>query len=59
MTYESVESISAMAGLLLFVTLFIGAVAFVVWPGNQKGFEEASLIPLKSDDLNIGGRNGR
>ncbi len=59
MTYEQVESISAMAGLFLFITLFIGVVVFVVWPGNQKGFEESSRIPLESDDLNLGGKNGR
>ena len=59
MTYESVQSISAMAGLFIFITLFIGVLAFVFWPGNQKGFEEASRIPLENDDLNAGGCNGR
>ena len=59
MTYESVQALCAMAGLLLFVTLFVVVVAFVLWPGNKKSFDEASLIPLQKDDLNLGGSNGR
>ena len=31
-----------MAGLFVFLTLFIGVLVFVFWPGNQKGFEEAA-----------------
>jgi len=48
-----------MAGLFIFLTLFAGVVAFVLWPGNRKGFEEAGRIPLERDDLNLGGSNGR
>lgn len=59
MTYETVQSISALAGLLLFVTLFACVLAFVFWPGNRKSFEAASRIPLEKDDLNLGGGNGR
>jgi cytochrome c oxidase cbb3-type subunit 4 len=59
MTYETVKSLSAMAGLFIFVGLFIGVLVFVFWPGNQKGFEEASRIPLEKDDDNTGGKNGR
>ncbi|MBI4725126.1 MAG: cbb3-type cytochrome c oxidase subunit 3 [Rhodomicrobium sp.] len=59
MTYETVRSISAMAGLILFFTLFIGVLIFAFWPGNQKRFDEASRIPLQSDDLNPGGSDCR
>lgn len=59
MTYETVQSISAMTGLFLFIALFIGMLVFVFWPGNQKGFEEASRIPLDKEELNMGGGNGR
>lgn len=59
MTYETVRSLSALVGLLLFVTLFIGVLLFVFWPGNRKGFDEAARIPLEKDDFNIGGGNGR
>ncbi|MGO9484810.1 MAG: cbb3-type cytochrome c oxidase subunit 3 [Rhodomicrobium sp.] len=59
MTYESAQYIFGMVGLIIFLVLFAGVVAFVVWPGNRKGFEEASRIPLERDDLNLGGSNGR
>ncbi|MFZ1106744.1 MAG: cbb3-type cytochrome c oxidase subunit 3 [Rhodomicrobium sp.] len=59
MTYETVQSLSAMTGLFIFIALFIGMLVFVFWPGNRKGFEEASRIPLDKDDMNAGGSNGR
>jgi cytochrome c oxidase cbb3-type subunit IV len=59
MTYETVRSLSAMTGMFIFIALFIGVLAFVFWPGNQKAFEEASRIPLDKDELNTGGGNGR
>ena len=59
MTYESAQSIFRIAGLIVFIVLFTGVLAFVFWPGNQKGFEEASRIPLEKDDLNLGGSDGR
>jgi len=59
MTYESAQSFFGMAGLILFLTLFAGVMVFVLWPGNRKGFDEASRIPLERDDLNLGGSNGR
>jgi len=60
MTYETVRSLSAITGLFIFVGLFIGVLVFVFWPGNQKGFEEASRIPLDNEDTNnTGGSNGR
>ncbi len=48
-----------MTGLFMFIALFIGVLIFVFWPGNQKGFEEASRIPMDKDELNGGGGNGR
>jgi len=59
MTYESVQSVSAIVGLLVFVGLFIAVLVFVFWPGNKKGFDEASRIPLEKDDNNSGGGDGR
>jgi len=59
MTYESVQTIAAIVGLIGFIGLFIGVLVFVFWPGNQKGFDEASRIPLEKDDNNSGGSNGR
>ena len=59
MTYQSIQTVSAMIGLLVFVGLFIAVLVFVFWPGNQKGFKEASRIPLDKDENNPGGSNGR
>jgi cytochrome c oxidase cbb3-type subunit IV len=59
MTYEFVQSLSALAGLLLFMTLFAAVLAYVFWPGNRKGFEEASRIPFDQDEPAAGGRHGR
>lgn len=59
MTYESAQATFGMIGLILFLTFFAIVVAFVLWPGNRKGFDEASRIPLEKDDLNLGGSNGR
>jgi cytochrome c oxidase cbb3-type subunit 4 len=59
MTYESVQTVAAIVGLIVFIALFIAVLVFVFWPGNQKGFDEASRIPLEKDDNNSGGSNGR
>ena len=59
MTYESMQTVSAIIGLFVFVALFIAVLVFVFWPSNQKGFDEASRIPLEKDDNNSGGSNGR
>ncbi len=59
MTYESAQSLFGMVGLILFVVLVAIVVVITFWPGNRKGFEEASRIPLESEDLNFGGSNGR
>ncbi len=59
MTYEFMQTVSALIGLFVFIGLFIAVLVFVFWPGNQKGFEEASRIPLEKDDNNSGGSNGR
>lgn len=59
MTYESAQAIFGMIGLILFIVLFLVVLAFTFWPGNKKGFDEASRIPLERDELNLGGSNGR
>jgi cytochrome c oxidase cbb3-type subunit 4 len=56
MTYDSIKSISALAGLFLFLALFAGVLLYVFWPGNAKGFDEASRIPLAMDDAAPGGK---
>ena len=59
MTYATAQSFFGTIGLFLFLTLFIVVLALTFWPGRRKSFEEASRIPLQSEDLNLGGGNGR
>ena len=59
MTYESAQAFFGMVGLFLFLILSVIVLVHTLWPGNRKGFEEASRIPLERDDLNLGGSNGR
>ena len=49
MTYEPVASITQVAALLLFVSLFVGVLIYAFWPGNKKRFEEAARLPLEKD----------
>jgi len=62
-TYETVAGFTQSLSLILFFTLFIGVVAYAVWPGNSRKFEQASRMPLDTDEHNetatrdIGGRN--
>ncbi|HZV20407.1 MAG TPA: cbb3-type cytochrome c oxidase subunit 3 [Hyphomicrobiales bacterium] len=59
MTYENLQSLSALVGLLLFMTLFAAVLAYVFWPGNRKSFEEASRIPFEQDEPVAGGKHGQ
>ncbi len=59
MTYESIETVAAIVGLFVFIGLFIAVLVYVFWPGNKKGFDEASRIPLEKDDDKSGGSDGR
>lgn len=49
MTYEEVSGFVGVAGMLLFIILFMGVLIYTFWPGNKKRFEEARHIPLEDD----------
>ena len=49
MTYEDVRSFVGVAGMLLFIGLFVGVLIYTFWPGNKKRFDHASHIPLEDD----------
>lgn len=49
MTYESVSSFVQIWGMLFFILLFAGAVAYALWPGNRKKFERAARAPLDDE----------
>jgi cytochrome c oxidase cbb3-type subunit IV len=50
MTYEAASVFAQTVVLVLFVALFIVVLAYVFWPGNKKGFDEAAQLPLEDDD---------
>lgn len=49
MTYETVRSWAGMAGLFLFMGMFLFTLAYVFWPGNKADFERARRLPLDND----------
>ena len=53
MEYETLRAISGTLGLIIFVSLFAGVLAYALWPKNRKKFDHAAHIPLNdntSDD---------
>lgn len=50
MTYETIASISQTAALLFFMTLFVGVVVYVFWPGNKSKFDHAARLPLEQQE---------
>ena len=49
MTYETVAAFSQIFSLLLFIAMFIAAVAYAFWPGNASKFEEIQKESLDLD----------
>ncbi|HRK24128.1 MAG TPA: cbb3-type cytochrome c oxidase subunit 3 [Beijerinckiaceae bacterium] len=48
-TYQFLAELAQSAGLVYFVTMFLGVCAYAMWPRNKARFEEAAAIPLKED----------
>lgn len=51
MAYEDVRTFAAVAGMLLFIALFVGVLIYAFWPGNKKRFERARRMPLDNDRM--------
>ena len=49
MTYETVSSIAPTLGLIIFMTLFAGVVAYALWPRNREKFRRAARMPLDEE----------
>lgn len=47
--YERIAAFSQTWGLIYFIVLFIGVLAYVLWPKNRKRFEDAANIPLREE----------
>ncbi|MBL8573087.1 MAG: cbb3-type cytochrome c oxidase subunit 3 [Hyphomicrobiaceae bacterium] len=48
-TYTALAQFAQTWGLLYFVILFIGALAYALWPSNSKQFDAAAQSPLRED----------
>ncbi|MEO1193554.1 MAG: cbb3-type cytochrome c oxidase subunit 3 [Pseudomonadota bacterium] len=49
MTYETVSSIAPTIGLIFFMVLFAGVIAYVFWPRNKDKFKRAAKMPLDEE----------
>jgi cytochrome c oxidase cbb3-type subunit 4 len=61
MTYQEISVYARIAGLIIFLVLFAGAVLYALWPGNRDTFDRASRAPLERDpyETDFGEQNGR
>lgn len=48
--YEALSSFAQTGGLVYFVAIFAGVLAYALWPSNQKKFDEASRLPLSDKE---------
>jgi cytochrome c oxidase cbb3-type subunit IV len=46
MTYDTVATLSQVISLLMFIAMFLGVLAYALWPKNQPRFEEAQRRAL-------------
>lgn len=44
--YATLSSFAQTWGLGLFVTMFLVALAYALWPGNRQMFDHAAQLPL-------------
>ena len=45
--YEKLSSFAQTGGLIYFVAIFAGVLAYALWPRNQKRFDQAAQLPLQ------------
>lgn len=48
-TYASLASFAQQAGIVFFMAIFLGVVAYAFWPKNREKFNSAAELPLKED----------
>ncbi|HMM15074.1 MAG: cbb3-type cytochrome c oxidase subunit 3 [Parvibaculum sp.] len=41
---------AGMAGLAIFITLFVAALGYALWPSNARTFEHLARLPLNDDE---------
>lgn len=48
--YETLSSFAQTGGLIYFVAVFAGALAYALWPRNQETFDAAARLPLSEKE---------
>jgi cytochrome c oxidase cbb3-type subunit 4 len=48
-TYAALASFAQTWGLVYFVLVFLGVLAYALWPANRGRFDEAAHMPLRED----------
>ncbi|MFC7048512.1 cbb3-type cytochrome c oxidase subunit 3 [Emcibacter nanhaiensis] len=48
-THHDASTFAQTWGLVLFLVLFVGIVAYALWPGNRDKFNKASRAPLDEE----------
>ncbi|CAN7234379.1 cbb3-type cytochrome c oxidase subunit 3 [Bosea sp. LjRoot9] len=48
-TYQWLANFAQSAGLLYFISIFVGVCGYAFWPKNRARFEQAAYTPLKED----------
>ena len=48
-TYSALAQFAQTWGLLYFVTVFLGVLAYALWPSRKRSFDEAARVPLRED----------
>ncbi|WP_138510488.1 cbb3-type cytochrome c oxidase subunit 3 [Maricaulis alexandrii] len=48
--YETLSTFAQTGGLLIFMILFAGVLAYALWPRNQAKFDAAANAPLTESD---------
>lgn len=54
--YEHFAHFAQTWGMLFFVAVFAGVLAYALWPSNKRKFDEAARIPLLDDIQDAGQR---
>ena len=48
-TYASLAQFAQTWGLFYFVAVFLGVLAYALWPSRKAKFDEAANMPLRED----------
>lgn len=49
MTYETMAHFAQTWGMLYFMAIFAGVLAYAFWPGSGKKFKEAAELPFEEE----------